>query len=296
MTATTFEPIAEGLGQPASRVRSLTDYVPGFLGVTLVLAAVLKAHQLAVEPGGTNIWLSIALIEVESALGLALLFRVAPQLTRWATIGLFACFLGASGLNVLTGAQSCSCFGKIEVKPWIALLFDALALWALCAWRPITTDRHAWPLLLLVIPTGCIAVVPLLAWLGVNPSFPQVVVASPRVDLGTLLQGERCAFEVQLRNPHSHHVVIMYVDSSCPCLQPLPTPCLLQPGQEVAVPLYLDLGNEPSFTGSMTIEVAGRTYADELVFRAKIVAQVNKNAPDREAKKTMPPAVKLTIS
>jgi len=78
---------------------------------------------------------------------------------------LFGCFLAVSIANALAGAQSCTCFGEFEVKPWFALILDGAALSALWIWRPVSSDNDRGALLVVTIAVGCIALIAALAWL-----------------------------------------------------------------------------------------------------------------------------------
>jgi len=95
-------------------------------GLVLIIAALLKTHQLLTEPilstGFWESWLFFVIqIPLELGLGIWLasgLFRKAAWLI--AVIG-FAIFIAVTLQKGLIGAASCGCFGKIHVNPWVTL-------------------------------------------------------------------------------------------------------------------------------------------------------------------------------
>ena len=107
----------------------------------LLSTAVLKAHQLGTAPVAsegllTSRWFLVLLVQYELLLGFWLLFG--PWLRKaWllalASFGIFAFLSLAQGLR---GADSCGCFGHVQVSPWIALVIDVTAVAALTAFRP----------------------------------------------------------------------------------------------------------------------------------------------------------------
>jgi thiol-disulfide isomerase/thioredoxin len=111
-------------------------------GVVLLVASVLKFHQLLTEPilskGFWESW-EFFLIQIPLELGLAIwllsgLFRKVAWL-----LGLiaFAGFIGVTLQKWIIGAESCGCFGMITVKPWITLLFmDVPMFLAFAIFRP----------------------------------------------------------------------------------------------------------------------------------------------------------------
>ena len=113
----------------------------GALGLLLLAAAALKAHQLGTQPvAGDSLFTSRAFliiwIEVEILLGLLLLSGLCPRLTWLAAAGCFVVFTGVSLGKAIGGESSCGCFGVVEVNPWYVLILDVAALALLIAFRP----------------------------------------------------------------------------------------------------------------------------------------------------------------
>ena len=91
------------------------------LGLVLVLAAVLKGQSLLTTPPTgfvDSLWLNIARVEAEFLLGLWLFSGLYPGKARYATLGAFGIFAVVALANGVNGAESCGCFGTVEVSPW----------------------------------------------------------------------------------------------------------------------------------------------------------------------------------
>ncbi len=111
-------------------------------GVVLIVASVLKAHHLLTEPivsGG--FWESrlFFVIQIPLVLGLGIwlvsgLFRKAAWLLG--VLALFV-FLADTLYKALADAESCGCFGSVEVDPWITLIvFNIPFLLLMLIFRP----------------------------------------------------------------------------------------------------------------------------------------------------------------
>lgn len=95
-------------------------------GLLLIIAGVLKAHQLMTQPilteGFWESWLFFVIqIPLELGLGIWLvsgLFRKAGWLL--ATLA-YGGFIVVTLVKAVTGAASCGCFGTVTVNPWITL-------------------------------------------------------------------------------------------------------------------------------------------------------------------------------
>ena len=117
------------------------DLVRCALGLVLLVAAALKAHQLATGPvPETDVlhsrWFLIIEVEFELLFGLWLLAGAYPRLTWAAALLFFFALSGVSLLLVASGEASCGCFGKVPVNPWYTFTFDVAAVLALIVWRP----------------------------------------------------------------------------------------------------------------------------------------------------------------
>ncbi len=110
-------------------MRKLNAVVMTLAGGLLIAAAVLKVHEVLTvyfpswrEHGVWESWeFFLVQIPVEFALGVWMvsgLFRKAAWLAG--TIAYFG-FIGVTLYKALIGAESCGCFGRVEVDPWITL-------------------------------------------------------------------------------------------------------------------------------------------------------------------------------
>lgn len=113
-------------------------FVRLFVAAVLLIAAGLKAHQLATTPSlGDGIlearWFNAFVVEFELFFATWLVFGLLPKLTWLASVGLFSMFATVSAFKGITGEASCGCFGEVAINPWITSTFDvgvvALLVW-----------------------------------------------------------------------------------------------------------------------------------------------------------------------
>src|SRR5437879_1743428 len=100
---------------------------PLLAGTVLLSAGLLKVERLFSGRSSTGHTLDVSFlfdalfIEVEFAVGLALLFRIWPRLVRLTAMVLFAGFAVAGSLKAARGASSCGCFGDVILRPEAAV-------------------------------------------------------------------------------------------------------------------------------------------------------------------------------
>jgi hypothetical protein len=107
----------------------------------LLVAAGLKAHQLATEPVVAagfleSRWFLIAVVEFELFLGIWLVSALLPRATRFASIICFSVFACVSLLKALSGAATCGCFGSVAVNPMYTSALDFAMVLLLVYWHP----------------------------------------------------------------------------------------------------------------------------------------------------------------
>jgi hypothetical protein len=107
----------------------------------ILIAAVLKAHQLATTPSlGDGLlharWFNIFVVEFELFFGVWLVLGMLPKLTWLATVGCFSVFTLVSFYEAILGEKSCGCFGNVTVNPWVTMVFDLLVIALLVYVRP----------------------------------------------------------------------------------------------------------------------------------------------------------------
>ena len=121
---------------------SASDIVLKVLGLLLLMAAVLKGHELLTVPAANeDLWswrpFLIFQVEFELALGIWLLSGVFKPLAWLAALLCFGLFCCVTLYKGLAGAASCGCFGAVRVNPWITLFaVDLPAVVALGLLRP----------------------------------------------------------------------------------------------------------------------------------------------------------------
>ncbi len=153
-------------------VRRFTGYdvVRIAVGLLLLTAAGLKAHQLATEPIlGTGLldsrWLLMAAVEFELLLGLCLLANLRPKLTWAVALACFGVFACLSLYKALSGDDTWGCFGRVPVNPWYTTLLDSAIVVLLLHWPPRGSQLTA-PVWLNPLPVRVVAV--FVIWLSVG--------------------------------------------------------------------------------------------------------------------------------
>lgn len=115
------------------RLRLPYGAVSAIAAIVFLGASALKTHELATEPLnpsdvlGSRYWW-IALVEVQVALGLAMLLGLVPRFTQWAAILLLGTFVLYLVYALATGQESCHCFGKASIWPGWVLAGDLAAI------------------------------------------------------------------------------------------------------------------------------------------------------------------------
>ncbi len=121
------------------------------LGIALVLlvAAFMKAHQLATTPSlGEGLlharWFNIAVIVFELFFGVWLIYGFHRKITWVASVLLFSLFASVSAFRFFSGEKSCGCFGTVEIPPLGTATFDAAVVALLFLFRPVS-ERNEQP-------------------------------------------------------------------------------------------------------------------------------------------------------
>jgi hypothetical protein len=107
-----------------------------FVGLLLMSAAILKAAHRVDVPLVVDRNLAIALIAAEWALGVWLVYGLAPRVAHLAAVTVFAVFLNVSIHAWRNGYTSCTCFGNLSLHPKWMVLIDALMIVLLAIFRP----------------------------------------------------------------------------------------------------------------------------------------------------------------
>ncbi len=256
------------------------SFAPWIAALVLLGAAFLKTYQYfraTAAPAGFLDWapLRFLVIEIEVALGMALVCGIRAGLSRLASLVLFGFFVVLNLSQAALGARTCAC--GFDLNPWLMAVLDLGLLTLLWYWRPAA--QQASPLRFAL--AGSVLTLPAFAGLlGPNlDSYPRLVLSSPVVELGRMTQGQSRAFSLALSNVHDRPVVLHRIESDCSCLKAENLPWQLEPFQKAGFPLSLDLASEPGFTGNLEIEFEAPTETGQGAFAARVRTQVDPLKP-----------------
>ena len=160
-------------------MKSANNIVLKSLGSLLLVAAVLKGWQLLIEPiANKDIWTNRAFliftVEFELALAIWLLAGLFKKAAWLAALSCFSLFSFITFYKGITGAESCGCFGSVDVNPWITLFaIDIPAVIALSAFRPGLSLQPVMSFLRKQEPIGAV----LIEFLTPLPSLRRLVIA-----------------------------------------------------------------------------------------------------------------------
>lgn len=252
------------------------DAVRVALGLVLLVAAGLKAHQLATEPIlGRGILNSplflIGLVEFELLLGVWLLFGLYPRYTRLAAVGVFAVFACVSLLQALRGQPTCGCFGKVAIDPWYTFAFDSVAVVCLLVIKNVrglqretvfgeaaTVPARVWASLLVsAVILSCIGGASL--WFigqrhRTGTGQHTLIVNDAALDFGEVWCQRRFPRTLPLYNAGPQSLTITGLEASCACTSADSLPVTVRPGETAALQLQLDLRPKRAATFSGGIQ------------------------------------------
>src|SRR5437773_980434 len=146
------------------------------VAVLLLVAAVMKARQLAAEPLPkdalvTNRWLLAAVLEWEVMLAAWLCSGGALRGANVAAAITFALFCAVALYEAAQGHASCGCFGRVTIDPRITAGLDLIVLTGLILARPGRNSAHQIekpPYLPMRVAFVAIAALGLGAWVAVG--------------------------------------------------------------------------------------------------------------------------------
>ncbi|MGH7201993.1 MAG: DUF1573 domain-containing protein [Planctomycetaceae bacterium] len=251
------------------------------LALVLLTAAGLKAYALFF---GANLgrgvfaaqWLQLAAMEAEALLGLWLLSGLCPAGTRRAALGVFAVLAGIAGTEAVLGAESCGCFGALDVSPWAALGLDAGAVLVLAVVAPATDAGRSsrWRRLIrsnlwqmLLIGTGALTILygltfPIfgspaaaLAWIQGS----RVTISPEVIDLGECAPGEKRLAVFEITNREDRPVTIVGGTTTCACTTTQGLPVTVPPGETRTVPVTVTIVGTESFSQTVTLYRDGQS-------------------------------------
>jgi hypothetical protein len=236
------------------------------LGFILLVAAILKGHQLwadpfAVDPVFSSRAIAVLAAHAEGVLGWWLLWGSFPGTTRAIALVCFLLFLVVSLHQGFSGKTSCGCFGQVPVRPWVMVAFDLGAVVLLAIFPPPVPSSQA-PRRGLALAGLVLAVSQLTMWLLYSIDKPSQLIVDPRtVNLGVMAQADRREGVVSFTNPGSEEVHMGKVVTSCPCLRVTILEPDVRPRTTVVGKIVIDLTREPNFVGEMGATVSIFTSA-----------------------------------
>ena len=231
----------------------------------LLFSAVMKAYKTAMEPVLGFPWLEIVTVEYEFLLALLLLLGIFPKIIRLITIGTFLLFLAITARLVWLSADSCGCFGKLQVEPRITLGLDLAVILTLFFAKVHAPRKLLSKLQYRLLSLGVLLTLIPLGFMG-YPN-PPVIVEHPLVHQTTReepkmeydfdyvepLSIHRFAFEIV--NPTGQNWRILSVETECDCLIALEPPVLVQANGKQVLPMEFHVPKEKQFY-MKTISVA----------------------------------------
>lgn len=154
------------------------------LGIELLVASILKTSD---EPHYSSLAAHFTSLErfdwkaaIECIVAIWLLTGVCFHKGHLVARILFMCFVFANLFHIITGAESCGCFGALKVSPWYALIANMAAILALSLVPPTetTAPKRTETLRMALVLFGGLAcygsIIQLAAALGNSPVSPVV--------------------------------------------------------------------------------------------------------------------------
>ncbi len=224
------------------------------LGGLILAAAGMKAYALALDPLVQDWFLAsprllVAVIEVETLLGLWLLSGWSARAGWVAALGFFGVMAGTSLYLALSGQSSCGCFGQVPVSPWLTFAIDLAAVGALVIFRPTpagnpSTAAGAQRLLKSVARAAALLALlaggsllafddPLEALARLRGDL--IAVQPPLSDAGEGVLGSERTFQVRLVNHADRPVRILGGTTTCSCVATEDLPLTLARGESESI-------------------------------------------------------------
>jgi len=220
----------------------------------LLFSASMKAYQTATEPVLGFPWFEIVTVEYEFLLALFLLLGIFPKITRLITIGTFLLFFLITVRLVWLSADSCGCFGKLQVDPRITLALDFFVILALCFAKVPTPTKFPTRFQYRMFTVGVfLTFLPLVLMGRPNPpvitEHPFIAQEEPKMehdfDYVEPLSVHRFAFEIV--NPTDRALRILSVETECDCLIAPKPPEFVQANDKQVLPMEFHVPRERQF-------------------------------------------------
>ena len=267
------------------------QYVRFPVAAVLVFAVLTKTYQVATEPADSLPWLEMGHVFFESGLALLLLSGVWPRWIKWATAAVFAVFFCVAANLALKSADSCGCFGNVQVDPRITAALDAIIV--LLLFFSSVEERQEYPSRkqVALIAGGMFLTTLLFIPMSLRPPVQRVdhgtVVAETVKEIDDVVREDEPSglvptefrigyvepqsihrFTLEIANPSGENWPLDSVDTECDCLLVAEKPDHLAPGK---TPLTIEF-TTPDITGvySKTITVSSGEQQWTTRFHARI--------------------------
>ncbi|MCR4415723.1 MAG: hypothetical protein NUV77_25195, partial [Thermoguttaceae bacterium] len=242
-----------------------------FLGLLLVTAAGLKAHQLATEATvGDGImhsrWFILTVTECELLLGVWLLSGIARRASWAATVMCFVGFAVVSGYKIIEGESTCGCFGAVSVSPAQTIALDVVVLLALLVWRPLNNyslSPQRGTVLFLVPIGGVMLTVALVCCLFIPGPPIEVAAVSLSFDAAPPIRDYR--LPILIRNVTSSDVVVSGFASSCKCAVVRDAPVTVPAHGQLKIEAFLDLRPASDDAAQLRFRHYSATIAPQII-------------------------------
>lgn len=208
---------------------SVLRVTTGLLGLLLLVAALLKGLDLATDPflGKAFIrqqLLELALIQIETLVGVGLLLGIINRVAWSVSVLFFAAGGVYSAYKLLEKADSCGCFGFVEVHPGITLSIDLVAVIVLLIAPVIDRYLGCKVKSTALRPALINALICLMFTNGVLLASAATVQGRQPLqgnrsvhNFGQMMQGERGLAEFQIMNHARYPIKVLGVRKSCSC-------------------------------------------------------------------------------
>lgn len=227
------------------------------------MAAGLKAEGAAHDLFSNSFFaaprIQLASIEAEIILGAWLLSGFAAGAAWALSFGFFGILAGASLYLALNQQESCGCFGRVVVSPWLSLTPDLVIIAAIGVWRPRRQAipplsawfRGAWQTIL-----GASVLLAVLGgsfWLAVDQPADflarlrgeNVTIVPELCQLGEGKPGEERVYQVRLTNHSDRPVRVVGGTRSCACSVLHNLPITLAPGATGSLEVRVSFRGSP---------------------------------------------------
>jgi len=226
---------------------------------------------------------SSAIVALEVILGVWMLSGVAARACRLMALLLLAGFAAANFWKAAYGEASCGCFGLVMVPPLLValsevVLFAALALLPCRRMWNAEDSNAAW-----IVGLAAVAGVIVFGANLVTTETPTPTVqagADFQRELGTVASEAKVILSLCWTNPDTEPVQLIFLQSSCGCLDARTLPVWVEPNRAIDIPVTFTAPTKP---GDFARRFAVLTSRTTLSGQVRGTVSHPETAPSREA-------------